>query len=73
MTTVTDNSAVIATLNVRVSKLELALISTNIELSMAIDEVNTMRDIHHLDPMTPTDHWDKETCHNNQLLLNIGK
>ena len=58
---VTDNSAVIAALNVRVAKLECALTSSNIELSMAIDEVNTMRDIHHRDPMTPPDHWGNKT------------
>jgi len=39
------------------------------ELSMAIDEVNTMRDIHHKDPLTPCDDWDKESCHNAQVLL----
>ena len=39
------------------------------ELNSAIDEVNTMRDIHHMDAMTPADHWDKESCHDGQVLL----
>ena len=39
------------------------------ELNLAIDEVNTMRDIHHTDNLTPADHWDKETLHNAQLSL----
>tara|TARA_R110000850_G_scaffold173696_1_gene299273 strand:+ start:681 stop:1007 length:327 start_codon:yes stop_codon:yes gene_type:complete len=39
------------------------------ELSMAIDEVNTMRDIHHKDNLTPADHWDKESLHDAQILL----
>jgi hypothetical protein len=72
MDIVTDSTAVIAGLNVRVAKLERALLITNIELSMAIGEINTMRDIHHKDTMTPSDHWDKETCHNNQVLLKAG-
>ena len=39
------------------------------ELNMAIDEVNTMRDIHHTDNLTPADHWDKESLHDAQVLL----
>ncbi|MBL4795856.1 MAG: hypothetical protein JKY50_00425 [Oleispira sp.] len=39
------------------------------ELNMAIDEVNTMRDIHHTDNFTPADHWDKETLHDAQISL----
>ena len=39
------------------------------ELNMAIDEINTMRDIHHTDNLTPTDHWDKESLHDAQVLL----
>jgi hypothetical protein len=39
------------------------------ELNMAIDEVNTMRDIHHTDNLTPADHWDKEGLHTAQLAL----
>lgn len=39
------------------------------ELNMAIDEVNTMRDIHNTDTLQPADHWDKETLHNAQLSL----
>ena len=39
------------------------------ELNMAIDEINTMRDIHHKDNLTPADHWDKESLHNAQLSL----
>ena len=36
---------------------------------MAIDEINTMRDIHHTDNLTPADHWDKESLHEAQVLL----
>ena len=39
------------------------------ELNMAIDEINTMRDIHHKDNLTPADHWDKESLHEAQALL----
>ena len=39
------------------------------ELGMAIDEVNTMRDIHNTDTLQPADHWDKETLHDAQLAL----
>jgi hypothetical protein len=39
------------------------------ELNMAIDEVNTMRDIYHTDNLTPADHWDKEGLHTAQLAL----
>ena len=39
------------------------------ELNMAIDEINTMRDIHHTDNLTPADHWDKESLHDAQVLL----
>jgi len=39
------------------------------ELNMAIDEVNTMRDLHHKDNLTPEDHWDKDTLHNSQIAL----
>ena len=39
------------------------------ELNMAIDEINTMRDIHHTDNLTPADHWDKESLHEAQVLL----
>jgi hypothetical protein len=39
------------------------------ELNMAIDEINTMRDIHHTDTLTPADHWDKESLHNAQVAL----
>ena len=39
------------------------------ELNMAIDEINTMRDIHHTDNLTPADHWDKESLHDAQLTL----
>ena len=39
------------------------------ELNMCIDEVNTMRDIHHTDNLTPADHWDKETLHDAQISL----
>lgn len=33
------------------------------ELNLAIDEVNDMRDIHHTDTLTPSDHWGKEGLH----------
>ena len=39
------------------------------ELNLVIDELNTMRDIHHRDPLTPADHWDKELLHDVQLSL----
>ena len=39
------------------------------ELNMAINEINTMRDIHHSDTLTPADHWDKEGLHIAQLAL----
>jgi hypothetical protein len=39
------------------------------ELNMAIDEINTMRDINHRDNLTPADHWDKEGLHIAQLAL----
>ena len=39
------------------------------ELNMAIDEINTMRDIHNKDNLTPADHWDKESLHDAQLTL----
>ena len=50
-------------------ELELLIDNLMIELNMAIDEVNTMRDIHHKDNLTPADHWDKETLHNTQVKL----
>ena len=43
------------------------------ELNMAIDEVNTMRDINHADNLTPTDHWDKESLHNAEVLLSKAR
>ena len=39
------------------------------ELNMAIDEINTMRDIHSKDNLTPADHWGKESLHEAQLTL----
>jgi len=39
------------------------------ELNMAIDELNTMRDIHNTDTLQPADHWDKETLHDAQIAL----
>lgn len=39
------------------------------ELGMAIDEINTMRDIHHDDNLTPADHWSKESLHDAQVKL----
>ena len=39
------------------------------ELNMAIDEINTMRDIHNTDTLQPADHWDKETLHDAQIAL----
>lgn len=50
-------------------ELELLIDSLMSELNMAIDEVNTMRDIHHKDNLTPADHWDKETLHDVQVKL----
>ena len=65
-TIVTDNSVVIAALNERVAELEKALTLTNNELSGAIDEINSISSDLDEDP------WDKETCHNNQVLLKAG-
>ena len=39
------------------------------ELELAINEINTMRDIHHTDNLTPADHWDQESLHLAQVLL----
>jgi hypothetical protein len=50
-------------------ELELLVDSLMSELNMAIDEINTMRDIHHKDNLTPADHWDKESLHDAQMLL----
>lgn len=54
-----------------VSQVELiSLVDSLIsELDMAIDEINTMRDIHHKDNLMPADHWDKEGLHNAQVKL----
>ncbi len=52
-----------------VVELELLIDNLMSELNKAIDEVNTMRDIHHKDNLTPADHWDKETLHNTQVKL----
>lgn len=54
-----------------VSQVELISLVDSLmyELNMAIDEVNTMRDIHHKDNLTPADHWDKETLHDVQVKL----
>ena len=40
-----------------------------IDYSMVGVEINTMRDIHHTDTLTPADHWDKESLHNAQVAL----
>ena len=50
---------------------DLKLLVDNLmsELNMVIDEVNTMRDIHHKDNLTPADHWGKETLHDAQVKL----
>jgi hypothetical protein len=50
-------------------ELEVLIDSLMNELNAAIDEVNTMRDIHHKDDLTPADHWDKENLHNAQVKL----
>tara|TARA_R110000823_G_scaffold303474_1_gene424873 strand:+ start:553 stop:804 length:252 start_codon:yes stop_codon:yes gene_type:complete len=50
-------------------ELELLVDRLMSELNMAIDEINTMRDIHHTDNLTPADHWDKESLHDAQLTL----
>ena len=54
-----------------VSQLELISLIDGLiyELNMAIDEVNTMRDINHKDNLTPADHWCKETLHDTQVKL----
>ena len=55
----------------QVSQVELIALVDSLmyELSVAIDEVNTMRDIHHKDNLTPADHWDKESLHDAQVKL----
>tara|TARA_R110002126_G_scaffold118812_2_gene259398 strand:+ start:817 stop:1041 length:225 start_codon:yes stop_codon:yes gene_type:complete len=74
MRIVTDNSAVIAALNVRIAKLERALIITNIELSKTIDEVNNdLKFKICSSDLDDPDYWDHETCHNNSLLLKAGE
>jgi hypothetical protein len=40
-----------------------------LELSMAIDEVNTMRDTYIVHDTYPADHWDKQSCHDAEILL----
>jgi len=55
----------------QVSQVELISLVDSLmyELNMAIDEINTMRDVHHNDNLTPTDHWDKEILHDAQVKL----
>ena len=57
--------------NYQVSQVELiSLVDSLIyELDMAIDEINTMRDIHHRDNLTPADHWGKERLQDAQVKL----
>lgn len=57
--------------NYHVSQVELISLVDSLmhELDMAIDEINTMRDIHHNDNLTPADHWDKESLHDAQVKL----
>lgn len=57
--------------NYHVSQVELISLVDSLmhELGMAIDEVNTMRDVHHKDNLTPVDHWDKESLHDAQVKL----
>jgi len=50
----------------RIAELEKALTLTSNELSGAIDEINSTSSDLDEDP------WDKETCHNNQVLLKAG-
>ena len=54
----------------RISELEKALESTSNELSWTIDTVN--RDLKRtvsISDLDDPDYWDKETCHNNAVLL----
>jgi hypothetical protein len=55
----------------QVSQVELISLVDNLmyELNMAIDEINTMRDMHHKDNLTPPDHWDKGSLHDAQVKL----
>ena len=57
--------------NYHVSQVELISLVNDLmdELEMAINEINVMRDIHHKDNLTPTDHWDKESLHGAQVKL----
>ena len=54
----------------RIAELEKALESTSNELSWTIDRVNRdlKRTVSSSDLDDP-DYWDKETCHNNAVLL----
>jgi hypothetical protein len=54
----------------RITELEKALESTSNELSWTIDRVNRdlKRTVSSSDLDDP-DYWDKETCHNNAVLL----
>lgn len=51
-----------------------ALYKTNCELDAAISEINKMlmQKISSTD-LQPPDYWDKETCHNNMILLEKAK
>ena len=54
----------------KIEELKQALSITNLELSRAIDEVNNSLDYNSSSSdLDDPDYWDKETCHNNSLLL----
>ena len=54
----------------RIAALENALKQTNAELSGAIDEVNNnLKGYIQSSDLDDPNYWDKETCHNNQALL----
>ena len=57
--------------NYQVSQVELISIVDSLvyELNMAINEINTMRDLHNKDSLTPADHWGKEGLHDAQVKL----
>lgn len=55
----------------RIAELEEALKLTNDELSKTIDEVNNSLKFINIcsSDIDDPDYWDKQTCHENQILL----
>jgi hypothetical protein len=60
--------------NKRIAELEKALKLTNAELSGAIDQVNHFFEYHHpSNSLDEPEKWDKQTCWENQKLLEQGE